>query len=132
MTSTPTSSVPEQLIALERQALERWCHGNPSRFLELSAPDVAYFDPFLDRRLDGLPALTDYYESLRGRVSVADFELVNPVVQVLGDAALLTFNFRSVDRAGVEQRWNCTELYRRDPTGWHIIHTHWSLTRKSQ
>jgi len=27
-----------------------------------------------------------------------------------------------------ESRWNCTEVYRRDPVGWRIVQTHWSFT----
>jgi len=26
-------------------------------------------------------------------------------------------------------RWNCTEVYRRDPVGWRIVQTHWSFTQ---
>jgi hypothetical protein len=55
-----TASVEQQVIQLERQALQRWCNGDPSGFLEISAPGVVYFDPFLERRIDGLAALTDY------------------------------------------------------------------------
>ena len=55
------------IISLERAALNRWSKGDPSGFLEISAPDVVYFDPFQERRLDGLGALTGYYESLRGK-----------------------------------------------------------------
>jgi len=70
----------DEIIQLEKCALERWCRGDPSGFLEISAPDVVYFDPFLERRLDGLPALTGYYESLRGKVSASHFELLHPRV----------------------------------------------------
>lgn len=45
--------IASEIIALERGALERWCQGDPDGFLEISAPDVVYFDPFLDKRLDG-------------------------------------------------------------------------------
>lgn len=37
-----TASVEQQIIQLERQALKRWCEGDPSGFLEISAPDVVY------------------------------------------------------------------------------------------
>jgi hypothetical protein len=43
----------------------RWCKGDPDGFLEISAPNVVYFDPFLERRIDGLDALTRYYDALR-------------------------------------------------------------------
>ena len=116
------------LVALEEAALRRWCDGDPSGFLEISAPDVVYFDPFLERRLDGLPALTAYYESLRGKVRAERFELIGPRVQRVGEAAVLTFNFASYGPGPGESRWNCTEVYRRDPAGWRLIQTHWSFT----
>lgn len=118
----------DAVIDIERAALDRWGRGDPSGFLEICAPDVTYFDPFLDRRLDGLEALTRYYESLRGKVHVDRHELLNPRVAAFGDAAVLTFNYESWTDGAVH-RWNCTEVYRRTPAGWRIVHTHWSLTR---
>jgi hypothetical protein len=124
----PRSSESEEIVALEEAALRRWCRGDPGGFLELSAPDVVYFDPFLERRLDGLPALTAYYEALRGKISAERFELLHPRVQRAGGAAVLTFNFASYGADGAVHRWNCTEVYRLDPAGWRIIQTHWSWT----
>lgn len=123
-----TEDIASQLIAIERAALERWGAGDPSGFLEISAPDVVYFDPFLERRLDGLAALTALYESLRGTIHVDHCELLNPKVQLCGEAAVLTFNLHSHVGAAV-MRWNCTEVYRRDQEGWRIIQTHWSITQ---
>lgn len=116
------------LIALEEQALRRWCNGDPSGFLEISAGDVVYFDPFLDRRLDGLPALAAYYESLRGKIRAARFELINPHVHVVGVAAVLTFNFVSYGGNEEASRWNCTEVFRFASGTWKLIQTHWSFT----
>ncbi|MBI4763889.1 MAG: DUF4440 domain-containing protein [Deltaproteobacteria bacterium] len=123
------ASVEQQIIQLERQALERWCQGDPSGFLEISALDVVYFDPFLEHRIDGLRALTEYYEALRGQVLAERFELLNPLVQLVGSGAVLTFNFVSWGEGGEEHRWNCTEVYRRSGSRWQIIQTHWSFTR---
>jgi ketosteroid isomerase-like protein len=118
----------QEIIDLERAALARWCDGDPDGFLEISAADVVYFDPFIDRRLDGLARLTDYYEALRGTVRATSFELRDPKVTLAGDAAVLAFNFESTGDGGEVTLWNCTEAYRRDPAGWRIIATHWSLT----
>lgn len=117
------------LIDLEQRALERWCRGDPSGFLEISAPDVVYFDPFLERRLDGLEALTAYYENLRGKISATRHEMLHPLVQVVGDAAVLTFNFHSWGGNEDQYRWNCTEVYRREGERWRIIQTHWSFSK---
>ncbi len=119
-------TVEEELVGMERKALERWLSGDPSGFLEISAPDVVYFDPYRERRVDGLEALARIYEELRGKIFAERFELVNPRVQQVGDAAVLTFNFASWSGGGEPLRWNCTEVYRRDPAGWRIIQTHWS------
>lgn len=124
----PFEETAETLIALERAALERWGRGDPSGYLEISAPDVCYFDPFLERRLDGLAALTAYYEALRGQIRIDRSEFIGPKVQVCGAAAVLTFNL--VSHAGdVVMRWNCTEVFRHDLAGWRLIQTHWSLTQ---
>jgi ketosteroid isomerase-like protein len=118
----------DEIIDLERAALVRWCKGDPSGFLEICAPDVVYFDPFTARRIDGLEALTAYYEAIRGKVSAARFELLNPLVQKTGDLAVLTFNFVSYGGSEDAFRWNCTEAFRRANGHWRIIQTHWSFT----
>ncbi len=129
MNHSDRETTEEQLLAMEREALASWCRGDPSGFLAIAAPDVVYFDPFVAQRLDGLPALTTYYESIRGQVSADSFQLLNPAVQVSGRMALMTFNFVSMSRGGPKQRWNCTEVYRRDTEGWRLIQTHWSQTK---
>jgi predicted enzyme related to lactoylglutathione lyase/ketosteroid isomerase-like protein len=116
------------VIAMERAALDRWGKGDPSGFLEICAPDVVYFDPWQERRLDGLEALSRLYEGIRGQVQITRYELLNPKVQLCGDAAVLTFNFVGEGEKRTD-RWNCTEVYRRTPGGWRIIQTHWSLTQ---
>jgi hypothetical protein len=125
-----TNDVSSELIAMERAALTRWCDGDPSGFLEISAPEVVYFDPMLDRRLDGLAALTAYYEGIRGKVKASRFEILNPLVQYWGgDTAVLTFNFVSYGGNENEFRWNCTEVFRRTRDGFRLVQTHWSRTK---
>ncbi len=128
---THEQDVAATIIAMERAALDRWGKGDPSGYLEISAPDVVYFDPYQERRLDGLEALTRLYESIRGKVHIDRAELIDPKVQLCGAAAVLTFNL--VSHVGAAQiRWNCTEVYRHDEGGWRIIQTHWSITQHLQ
>lgn len=128
MLSSNADPLVQELLALEHAALVRWCQGDPSGCLEISAPDVVYFDPFIERRIDGLESLSKYYETVRGKVSADRFEIINPVVQRCGDVAVLTFNFVSYGANQFELRWNCTEVYRHDADNWRIIQTHWSFT----
>jgi hypothetical protein len=115
------------IITLERAALDRWGKGDPSGFLEICAPDVVYFDPFLTRRIDGLARLTEHYEGIRGKIQIDRYELLSPLVQGDRNLTVLTFNYVSWGNEG-ESRWNCTEVFRRDSAGSRLIQTHWSYT----
>lgn len=121
--------ISSAIIAMECAALDRWIHGDPSGFLEITAPDVVYFDPYRASRVDGLEALTALYKEIWGKIHLDRFELLNPHVQVVGDAAVLTFNYVSYI-GEKEDRWNCTEVYRRQDDRWQIIQTHWSYTQR--
>ena len=123
--ATTGLNVAETIMELERDALERWGRGDPEGFLEISAPDLSYFDPFIERRLDGLAALRPMYDQIRGKIHIDRFEIIEPRVQVAGDVAVLTFRFKSYGGAGSID-WNTTEVYQRDQAGWRIIHTHWA------
>jgi len=116
----------ESILERERAAMERWGRGDPDGFLEISTDDVTYFDPFVERRLDGLAALRSWYDQFRGKIHIERFEMIEPRVQVAGDAAILTYRFESYGSEG-SMRWNTTEVYQRTPTGWKIVHTHWAF-----
>jgi len=117
------------VIDMEKAALIRWCKGDPDGFLEISADDVVYFDPYLSARLDGLQRLTAHYDGIRGKIFAPRHEMIEPHVQEIGDVAVLTFRFVSWSpNSATAMRWNCTEVYRRQAETWRIIQTHWSFT----
>lgn len=120
-----------EIIKMEKAALDRWGKGDPSGFLEISDPDVVYFDPMLERRIDGLDLLTHYYEGITGLVFIDRYELLNPKVQFCGEAAVLTFNYVSYTDDQTN-RWNCTEVYKKNGKVWRIIQTHWSRTQPNK
>jgi len=53
-TITPTTGADfsKTIIALEKAALEKWNQGDPNGYLDLSAEEVVYFDPFTELRLE--------------------------------------------------------------------------------
>ena len=121
----------QTIIALETAALDAWHNGNPTPYLELYSEDFTYFDPAREIRLDGWDKIKELYESMRGKVIMDKFEMINPIVQSSGAMAVLTYNLHSYSG---ETLWkeNCTEVYRlEDNKGWKIIHSHWSLTKPS-
>ncbi len=122
------ATIASMILGMERAALDRWGKGDPGGYLEINADDVSYFDPFQERRLDGLTALTALYESIRGKIHIHRDEIVNPRVQVIGDAAILTLQFVSHGSEG-SLHWNCTEVYQRFGDRWKIVRSHWSFTK---
>jgi uncharacterized protein (TIGR02246 family) len=126
-----TSDPAAEVIALERAALDRWGQGDPSAYLALFAPDVTYFDPFQERRVDGVEAMTALFAPITGQIRVDRYDLQGATVQHWGDVALLSFNLVSYRTDAGRERaissWNATEAYRRTPRGWRIFHSHWSF-----
>ena len=124
----------DEVIALERWALDRWGKGDPGGFLSLYADEITYFDPFQDGRVDGRVTLRTLYEPLAGKFTIERYEMVNPKVQRYGDVAVLTYNLQNYARQpdGTERpttRWNSTAVFRRIEGQWRTIHSHWSFTK---
>jgi ketosteroid isomerase-like protein len=121
------SDVAATIIAMERAALDQSDKLDPEGFLKISDPGVVYIDPGLERPIVGLDNLRKYYKSFGGSGTPAPGEMLNSNVQVMGDTAVLTFNYRRKDGKG--PRWNATEVYRKTKDGWRIVHTHWSYIK---
>jgi len=125
---------PNEIVAMERAARDRWGAGDPFGYLEIMAAEVTYFDPRQERRVDGLRAMTDVLVPLTGKIKVDRYDMVSPVVQRHGDAAILTFNLVSYRRRsdGTEHaiaQWNSTETYAHVGGRWQIVHSHWSFVK---
>jgi len=123
------ADVASTIVALERAALDRSDKGDVDGFLELSDPDVTYFDPMQEQPIHGLAALTAYYHGFPA-FPPSRGEMTNVKVQVAGEVAVLTFNYDFASRAaGLVKHWNVTEVYVHGAKGWRILHTHWSYVK---
>lgn len=121
--------IEAKIIALEEQALELWNNGNPDGFLELTDDNVVYFDPAFDRKLENKKALEEYYHTIRGKIRIDSYEMINPHVHLSSDTAVLTYDYEA-RREGKVFQMHCTEVYRQFPPGqWKIVHTHWSFVQ---
>lgn len=120
-------SIATTIIELEKVALEKLNKGNPSGYLDIYADDITYFDPFQEKRFDGFESIETFYKSLEGTIYVEQYEMINPVVQVVGEIAVLSYNL--VSHIGKDIfREKCTEVYKQQPDKqWKIIHSHWSI-----
>jgi uncharacterized protein (TIGR02246 family) len=130
--------VASQIIALERSALDRWIRADPDGYLSLYANDVTYFDPFREKRVDGLDDLRARVAAMRGVAlpfTEPRYDMINPVVHLEGNVAVLTFNLVNYGKPtgstqeAVLARWNATEVYSKREGAWRITHSHWSFTQ---
>jgi ketosteroid isomerase-like protein len=132
---TKTDTVAETIIALEREALDHWNSGDVEGQLKFYDEDVTYFDPITRTRLDGWPAVADYFRRVwAGKVNIPRYDMVNPCVVAGADVAVLSYNlvnyFPGPDGSETEgTRWNSTQVYRRAGDQWRVIHVHWSFTK---
>lgn len=122
----------DEILSLENAAMERWRSGDPMGFVELSAEDISYMDPGLVKPIQGLTEFKAYMEQFVGKIHYQKSEFIDPKVVVIGDAALLSYNYRSslLSPQGEVQSqtpWNSTEVYFHRHGEWKIIHTHWSF-----
>lgn len=131
-------NVAEHIIALERSALDRWVRADPDGYLSIYAKDASYFDPFREKRVDGLDALSAQTAPMRGAklpFTEPRYDMIDPVVRVEGNIAVLSFNLVNYGKptGSTEEkmlvRWNATQVYRQMDGDWRIIHTHWSFTQ---
>ncbi len=123
-----------ELMSLEAAAMERWRKGDPWGFIELSAPDVTYFDTGTPQRIDGREALSAEYKLREGKIHYDVMDFIDPWLFACDDLAVLFYRFFSTHldpNGSVASRvpWNCTEVFERLQGSWKIIHTHWSHIR---
>lgn len=120
----------ETILSLEKAAMERWRQGDPMGWAEISAADVTYFDPGLTKPIVGLPEYTTFLEQIRGTIYYQKSEFLDPRVAVYGNAAILSYNYRSTvvtpGEADWQLLWNTTEVYFKLEGQWKIVHSHWS------
>ena len=124
---------PEEIIALERAALDRWSNGDPEGYLEMYAANVTYFDPTTERRVDGIEAMRALLTPLTGQFRLTRYEILAPDVYRRGDLAVLSYNLVTYgsqpNGEPVVTRWNTTSAYALIDGAWRIVHSHFSLSQ---
>jgi len=121
----------QEILALERQAMDGWLKGDPGPQLAISDPQITYFHEVVEKRVEGLPALNELYARYRGIPVFDSYEILNPKIQATGDVAVLTYQLAQRNGSATKY-WNATQVYWRKKEGWRIIHTHWSAAKAQQ
>jgi ketosteroid isomerase-like protein len=125
--------VEESIIAKEKMLLDEWGKGHTMIFSQNSADEITYFDPSLEKRINGIKEFTELLKPIENKFTIEKYEMLDPKVQVHGEVAVLSYNLvdYSKNPQGDEQKflWNSTEVYAKINHDWKIIHSHWSFTK---
>lgn len=122
----------QEIISLERSALDKWAQSNTGGFIDISADDVTWFDfaPGAQLRIDGIEALRTYMAPLTGQIPTHTYEIVNPKVQIYGNTAILTFHWKGTMTDGKPLGgWKVTSVYQWEDGKWCQVHAHWSVVQ---
>ena len=122
----------QEIIALERSALDQWALRKPLGFAKNFSDDVTLFDDIgAQSRIDGLEAARKYLSSLEGQIPPHRYEIVNPKVQVYGDIGILTFQWHSFTTDDKPlSKWKVTSVYQYSGSKWHTVHANWSVIKE--
>lgn len=124
-----TMAVKDRLIAQLRAALVPYYdESDPSAFVAWYADRVTSFDPWSKGRKDG-STVAEHLMSLAGTIPALDYELLRPRVDLVGDAAVFTFELDSKNPETGETVaiWNATQVHDLATDDAKVVHAHWSF-----
>lgn len=120
-------NVEETVIAFENDALDQYAQGNPLGFSQHVADDITYVDDNgAYTRIEGIEAFNNYLNSLVGIIPQHQYKMVDPLVQVYGDVAILTYQWHSKIDTISGQPWKASSIYHFNDSTWQMVHAHWS------
>lgn len=128
--SDQEQQLAEQIIALEKGALDKWFNGDSSGYIELwSENNFSYFDGVFDHRIDTHEEILAFVKSvIDGKLYAKSYEFENPRVQFGGDMAVLTYQLHA-DTSLIDMHYNCIEIYQKEGDIWKVVHSTWSFIR---
>ena len=120
----------QQIIDLEKAALDKWFKGDSAGYRELwSKGNFSYFDCVNDQRIDSHEEISAFVKAVVDNKLFADsYEFSNPRVQICGDTAILTYQLHAYTSL-IDMHYNCIEVYHKEENKWHVIHSTWSFIR---
>lgn len=122
-------TVKDRLIAQLRASLVPYYEeSDPSAYVAMYADRVTSFDPWSKERNDDA-AVPENLMSQRDTIPRLDYKLVRPRVDLVGGAAVFTFQLDTRNPESGEQVavWNATQVHDLTTEDRTLIHDHWSF-----
>lgn len=132
LASAQSAGVEAEIIAL---AKSQWASENqnrpPAEAWTAIADDYTEFNPEAPTRIDGKAMAAKFYDAFRqsGETGVVS-EMLNPKVQVYGDAAILSYNYAGLVKKNDGKLDSVfaksTRVYVRQGGGWKLVHANFA------
>ena len=128
----PTKEEAKAVIWKKIQAANvRWASGDPMGFLECSAQDITWSEPFTPQnRVSGYKAMKLFLESFKGKVPPHKHELLNSMFQFYNDMMIVTYHYQATIEGELADPWKVTAVYRYIDGDWLAVHENWSEVKK--
>ena len=129
--STHALATGEEVLQIVRDWNDAFASNDVPRYFTYIDEELSLWTPANPYRVDGLAQDREEFEfSLRsGKTWVNLFQMMQPRVQLLGDAAVVTYAWRGSlgkgDAASMGY-FKETDVLLRRPSGWKIVHIHLS------
>lgn len=112
------------VLDLEKKALERWYNGDPWGFADLSDSGITVVNPAVVKPISGLDEYRAYLQPFEGIFQQQAVEISHPLIQMHGDAAVLSYHDHTVGEGNSPSGWNVTSVYFRSGGTWRLVHNH--------
>ena len=122
------AQIEKAIIAREKASVEAWQKKDKAFWMDFLTDNATYFgprSPYMETepKTNFIPKLDMYFEQFK----TLDFSMYNPMVQVYGDVAILTYNeavTASVGGKVMNYTGKVTSVYVKQWNTWRVAHGH--------
>jgi len=118
-----------QVISLEKEALEAWSSGNPSGYAVHAHQELIYFDNLgAQNFLEGEEQIKPYAEAAFAELTAHTYKMVGLKAKQYGDTVILGFQYHPTMLDGSpSMNWAATVVYSLIEDSWKMVHTSWTM-----
>lgn len=130
MIEEKNTELTNEIIALEKGALNKWFKGDTSGYLNIwSKNNFSYFDGAVKKRIDSYEDIKNIVlKNVEGKLFADDYKFEYPRVQSVENMATLTYQLHA-DTSLIDMHYNCIEVYKKEENAWKVVHSTWSFIR---
>jgi len=119
----------DELLRVEEEQAAAFNRRDVTAALASFSPHIVGFSSTRHERVTGLDALRETFEYYLRQAERVEYRISEPLVQALGDTAIVSFYWTVVLSTGAHRReihGRGTHVFHREDGQWRIVHEHFS------